>query len=245
MELDISISTNNNCSIVIKDNTKYWTSDETSIGKFKYSDSISIDVINLNKVSENIVKDYKITVHESQNEDISIPIKFDGWFTVKHIVIPNKKWFDNELAKESQSKSSSALGLYSIVYYADAGTIYKYVDKQSYAVPLDEILEINPVNTTISIISKDYVSICFLIKCYINLCQQIFESRGLTQCWNKNNIDSDLIYKRDLVWMAINVIKYMVECSQLYEAERIIELLHSCNGVCGDKKVRNNGCGCS
>ena len=54
--------------------------------------------------------------------------------------------------------------------------------------------------------------------------------------------------------MAINVIKYMVECSQpyeveriLYEVERIIELLHSCNGVCGDKKIRSNGneCGCS
>lgn len=243
MELDIAVSTNNDCSIVIKDNTKYWTNNETAKGEFKYSDSVSIDVINLNKVSENIVKDYKITIHRSQNESILIPIKFDGWFTIKHIVIPNKEWFDRELAKQT----NSALGLYSIVYYADAKTIYKYVDGQSYAIPLEEILEINPVNTTISITSKDYVSICFLTKCYINLCQQIFENRGFTQCWNKNNIDSELIYKRDLVWMAINVIKYMVECSQLCEVERIIELLHSCNGVCGDKKIRSNGneCGCS
>ena len=47
--------------------------------------------------------------------------------------------------------------------------------------------------------------------------------------------------------MAINVIKYMVECNQLYEAERIIELLHSCNGVCGGIKTSTNsdGCGCS
>lgn len=239
MKLDIAISTNNNCSIVIQDNTVYWTDNETAKGEFTYSDSASIDVINLNKVSENIIKDYKITLHNSQKETILFPIGFDGWFTVKHIVIPNKEWFNRELSK-------STLGLYSIVYYTDGETIYKYIDNQSYAVSLDEILEINPVNTTISIISKDYVSICFLIKCYINLCQQIFESRGFTQCWNNNNVDSELIYKRDLVWMAINVIKYMVECNQLYEAERIIELLHSCNGVCSDNKTTySHGCGCS
>ena len=47
--------------------------------------------------------------------------------------------------------------------------------------------------------------------------------------------------------MALNVIKYLAECNQPYEVERIIELLYSCNGVCGDKKVRSNGkgCGCS
>lgn len=242
MKLNIEVSTNNNCSIVVKDKTNYWTEDETAKGEFKYFDTVSIDVINLNKVSENVVKDYKITVHESQEDDIFIPIKFDGWFTVQHIVIPSKEWFDNELTKSNGSN----LGIYSLVYYSDGQTIYKYIDGQSYAISLDEILEINPINTTISITSKDYVSICFLIKCYINLCQQILESRGLIQCSNKNNIDSELIYKRDLVWMAINVIKYMVECNQLYEAERIIEQMHSCNGVCGDNKnVKSNGCGCS
>lgn len=239
MNLNINISTNNNCSIVILDNTQYWENDTIAKGEFKYSDSISIDVIHLNKINENIIKDYKITTHSSLNKNISIPIKFDGWFTVKHIILPNKEWFDKA--------SESELGLYSIVYYADDMTIYKYINNQSYAISLDEILEVNPKNTTISIISKDYISICFLIKCYINLCKQIFESRGFSQCSNKNNIDSELIYKRDLIWMAINIIKYMTECNQLYESERIIELLNSCNGICNNKEnnYNNHGCGCS
>lgn len=239
MNLNINISTNNNCSIVILDNTQYWENDTIAKGEFKYSDSISIDVIHLNKINENIIKDYKITTHNSLNKNISIPIKFDGWFTVKHIILPNKEWFDKA--------SESELGLYSIVYYADDMTIYKYINNQSYAISLDEILEVNPKNTTISIISKDYISICFLIKCYINLCKQIFESRGFSQCSNKNNIDSELIYKRDLIWMAINIIKYMTECNQLYESERIIELLNSCNGICNNKEnnYNNHGCGCS
>nr|DAM35540.1 MAG TPA: hypothetical protein [Bacteriophage sp.] len=33
----------------------------------------------------------------------------------------------------------------------------------------------------------------------------------MSACWNKNKIDSELIYKRDLVWMSLNVIAYLAE----------------------------------
>ena len=44
----------------------------------------------------------------------------------------------------------------------------------------------------------------------------VFRSKvkALTKC-PKNN---DLTYKRDLIWMTINVIKYYVELGQLMEA---------------------------
>ena len=54
----------------------------------------------------------------------------------------------------------------------------------------------------------------------------------MSACWNKNKIDSELIYKRDLVWMSINVIKYLTECEQLAEVERILETINGCNGLC-------------
>ena len=243
MELNINIKTNNNCEcgIIIEDISTYLSEDSTSFqkGSFRESDTISMVLLYLNTIENPSIK--SITFNKE------IPIKFDGWFTVYYVVLPTKQWFQNALNTSSQV---DILGVYDSVYYTDGTNIYKYNPKTqniTQVIDLSEIIEINPVNTTISVTSKDYVSICFLDKCYVNLCQQIFENRGLTQCWNKNNIDSELIYKRDLVWMAINVIKYMVECNQLYEAERIIELLHSCNGVCSDKKIKNNvkGCGCS
>ena len=243
MELNINITTSDNCEVVIQDQSNYLEEDFKGIVKnrFKHSETVSISVLKLNKVTENIVKDYTISKHTEQY--ISLPVKFDGWFTVEYIVIPTKKWFESEL----QKIEGSALNLYSIIYFADESTIYKYVDGTVYAIPLDEILEINPINTTISKTSKDYVSICFLRKCYINLCQQIFNSRGFSSCWNKNDIDSELIYKRDLAWMAINVIKYLTECEQLYEVERIIEVLQGCNGLCPQKSItsKTSGCGCS
>jgi hypothetical protein len=49
------------------------------------------------------------------------------------------------------------------------------------------------------------------------------------------------------VWMAINVISYLVEFKQLAEAQRVLERISSCNGVCNNNsyKTKTNGCGCS
>ena len=244
MDLKIDIITNETCKVLVQDNSEYLAENIESVvkNKFKYSDTISIDVVQHNKLEEAEVKVSTYSLHTNK-EDIEIPIKFDGWFTIHHIVLPSDVWVYKELSKET----GSAIPLYSIVYFTDGKGVYKYINKQVVAASIEEVLEINPINTTISKTQKDYVSICFLKKCYINLCQQIFENRGFSSCWNKNNIDSELVYKRDLVWMAINVIKYLTKCEQLYEVERIIEQINGCNGLCNKSNITSkvSGCGCS
>lgn len=244
MELNINIITDAHCKVIIEDNTEYLseTSTGTSKGGFKYSDTVSVVVLQHNKTQETIVKNPTYDYHTSSY--IEVPIGFDGWFTINYIVLPNKDWFDRELEKSS----GSALKLYNIVYFVDNGYIYKYINGEIEGASIEEVLEVNPINTTISKTSKDYVSICFLQKCYVNLCQQIFNDRGFSQCWNKNSVDSELVYKRDLVWMAINVIKYLTEFNQLSEVERIIEQINGCNGLCKSNSAyqsKSSGCGCS
>ena len=239
MELNINITTSNKCKIVVQDVSTYLAEDFSGIvkGKFKYSDTISIDVLQHNQTLKTIY-----TKHDTL-KSIDIPIGFDGWFSLVHLVIPNIEWFNKELEKTE----GSALGLYNIVYFSDGIDIYKYINGETSQVTIDDILEINTVNTTISRISRDFVSICFLRKCYINLCQQIFNDRGISKCWNKNKVNSELIYKRDLVWMAINVVKYLTQCEQLAEADRVIKTIQGCNGLCVSTNLTNstNGCGCS
>ena len=243
MELSIKITTSDSCKVIVQDLSAYLPEDQTGIvkGKFKYSDTISIDVLQHNKSKGTVYTDPVYTLHNTA-DPVNIPVKFDGWFTVIHLVLPTKDWFD----RESSKQEGSAIGLYNIVYYSDGASIYKYVNGQSSETTIDEIIEVNPVDTTISRTGGDYVSICFLRKCYINLCQQIFNSRGFSPCWNKNDIDSDLVFRRDLVWMAINVIKYLTECEQLAEVERIIETIKGCNGLCvsSDVTSKTSGCGC-
>lgn len=244
MELKINITTNNSCKVIIQDQSEYLP--ESFIGtvknRFKYSDTVSIDILQHNKITETVYRDPQYTKHD-KNGFIQIPVKFDGWFTVNHVILPSDKWFETELSKTE----GSSLELYNIVYFSDGSNVYKYVNNSITQVTVKEILEINPINTTISKTNKDYVSICFLRKCYINLCKQIFNDRGFSSCWNKNTVDSELVYKRDLVWMAINVIKYLTECEQLSEVERLIETLQGCNGLCSssNETSNTNGCGCS
>ena len=244
MELNINVTTSNNCKIIVSDISTYLAEDfsGTVKGKFKYSDTVSIDVLQHNKTTETVYRDPIYTKHDTL-QPINIPVEFDGWFDVIHLVLPSIEWFNREIDKSE----GSALGLYDLVYFSDGIDIYKYLDGNVSQVTINEVLEVNPINTTISKTNRDYVSICFLRKCYINLCQQIFEDRGFSRCWNKNKVDSELIYKRDLVWMAINVIKYLTECEQLAEVERIIETIQGCNGLCVSSNLtsKTNGCGCS
>lgn len=243
MELSIEVITSDSCKVIVKDLSQYLPEDSSGIvkGKFKFSDTVSIDILQHNKSQESVYRNPVYSLHTS-NDPIQIPVTFDGWFTVVHVVLPSKEWVNNELSKEE----GSAIGLYDIVYYSDGNSVYKYIGGSTQETTIEEILEINPINTTISKTQKDYVSICFLRKCYINLCQQIFNSRGFSRCWDRNKIDSDLIYRRDLVWMAINVIKYLTECEQLAEVERIIETINGCNGLCvsSDVTSKTSGCGC-
>lgn len=244
MELNINVTTSDNCKIIVSDISTYLAEDfsGTVKGKFKYSDTVSIDVLQHNKTTETVYRDPIYTKHDTL-QPINIPVEFDGWFDVIHLVLPSIEWFNREIDKSE----GSALGLYDLVYFSDGIDIYKYLDGNVSQVTINEVLEVNPINTTISKTNRDYVSICFLRKCYINLCQQIFEDRGFSHCWNKNKVDSELIYKRDLVWMAINVIKYLTECEQLAEVERIIETIQGCNGLCVSSNLtsKTNGCGCS
>lgn len=250
MEINIKVCTSNTCEVVITDTTPvggdgYLSESSTGAakGRFKRSDTVTIDMLILNKTQGQEIQTPKFSMSSSDSISTTIPVKFDGWFSVCRVVLPSKDWFDKEVKKET----GSALGLYDVVYYSDGSGIYKYVDGESKAETLETIINRNTEGTTISIIYKNYVSICFLKKCYLSLCQQIFNSRGFSKCWNKNQIDSDLVFRRDLVWMAINVIKYRVEFNQLAEAQRIIEQIGGCNGLCKSefRQTPNHGCGCS
>lgn len=241
MELKINTDINKNQIIVTDVSTTYLEEDDPSfsLNCFRKSDTQSIVIASINKL-----KGEEVATSTIGN---IINIDRDGWLTIYYLVLPTKEWFIRA------SKTPNILDLYDIVYYVSKGNVYWYQsDTQEFGQvhqlqELIDLAQLPNVKTTLSYAKADRVSIFNLEKCYINLCQQIFESRGFSQCYNKNNIDSELIYKRDLVWMALNVIKYLAECNQPYEVERIIELLYSCNGVCGDKKVRGNGkgCGCS
>lgn len=243
MELKIEVTTSDSCKVIVQDQSEYLqeTFDGTVKGQFKFSDTVSIDVLQINKPTEIEYKEPVFTLH-TNNNPIEIPVTFDGWFDIVHIVLPSDKWFNNELSKQE----GSAIGLYTTVYYSDGNKVYKYNNQQIEEVSVQDIAEINTIDTTISRTEEDFVSICYLRKCYINLCKQLFEDRAFNECFAKEATNSELVFKRDLVWMAINVIKYLTECEQLAEVARLIDIIKGCNGLCvtNNNTSKVDGCGC-
>ena len=234
MTLDINIKIDNQCKLCIKPNiTDYLPDDADSYLKdrFKKSDLINISTLQYNKSNEVITEQ---TVINDYNTEVQV--KNDGWITVSILTLPSKEWF----LKEYNKTHGSALQLYDIIYFTDQTDYFKYSKSTGIVcVTQEEVLEINPVNTTIYKASKDAVVICFLQKCYINLCYQIFNNSGFSPCFNKND-NKDLKYKRDILQMALAAIKYLTEMEQLAEAQRLIEIINGCNGLCTNDQITNH-----
>lgn len=251
MDLSIKVCTEEKCAVAVLDISQVGdngylpeSSTATVKNRFRYQDTISIDVLQLNKSTGTETQNPIYTIRNNKIDSVKLPVTFDGWFTICHIVLPSVKWFEQEVKKTT----ASAISLYDVVYYSDGLKVYKYIDNESVEVSIDEVINRNPERTTISIVTKNYVSVCYLKKCYINLCQQLFNQNLLTECSSINKNNCELIFQRDLVWMALNVIQYLTELNQLAEAERIIEQLgRGCNGLCkqNSENVSKSGCGCS
>lgn len=245
MKLEVLIQTGEKCEFSMEDITPIGNSgylpeesEYNNYDTFKYTDTIGVAVIKYYKSNgDEILYSQVFIPHNEDKHSINIETNFDSYFKLNYIVIPTKTFVD----------SLSDYGDM-VLYYSDGINFYKKsknTDEQK--VELNEILEINPINTTISKFEDTLMSICNLKKCFIIQCTKILESKIFTKCAYKNKVDENLIFNRDLLWMFINTISYLVEFGQFLEAQRLLELIQSCNGICksNHRESNSNGCGCS
>lgn len=190
------IKTDNNCNLIVNDNTF----------NCKY---VQVFILRAN----NGYDFSQVQIKTNRVQQIKFPVSKDGFYTICKVTIPTDEMMP---------------------YYYKDGKYYNNVRE----VYLHEILNINPEISKVKIEYFYYFSICNLRKCFINICKDIFKQ---TSSICNRNVDSELSYKRDLLWSAINVIQYMVEMDQYEEAQRLLEEITSCNGLCSNK---SNDCGC-
>ena len=240
MELKVNICTTDSCKITIQDLTRDYIKEfqNSSISRFKYSETQSVVIIQKISSTESRITNTQFIDHEGDIL-LNIPIEFDGWFKVYYLILPKLEWID-------KFNSSELVSEYNNIYFINNNTIYKYRNGSVEKASLEEVIEINTEGTTMSRYVQDNLSICNLKKCYIDLSNKILNSNTFGgKCFTKN-VDKDLIFKRDLLQMAINSIRYLVEFCQYAEAQRLLERLTSCNGLCPESvnNSQKNGCGC-
>lgn len=243
------ICNSNNCGVLIlgleKDCNEYSVQDFSEFRKYKYNQSITVNVVRGIEYSNNdplqpiyTSQEVDIIVHSPTSIDESnITLPKDGLYEVSHIILPTQEY---------QSDSDYSNGFY---FYDTIDQNFKKYNQESVEiVELDEILQINQEQTTIIRSDKLTFSICKLNQCFYFICRNLLSS-FCGKCINKLNNPKQDVYNRDIIWMAINVISYLVEAEQYFEALRILQTLtESCgSAICKNINIdaKGGGCGCS
>lgn len=162
----------------------------------------------------------QIFIKTSEEEPVIFDIGLDGFYTLVTLKVP----------KDSQAE-----------YYYNNNNFYCNGTK----IELQELIRLSSTTSEIKVTYDYYFQTCNLKKCFIDICYQIFDTSS--SICNNSKVDSNLIYKRDLIWSALNVIKYMSEMDQYEEAERLLERIVGCNGLCNNQchgSHNNSNCGC-
>ena len=183
--------------------------------------------------------------HYHFSDSVRFLLPEDGYYSIDHVVLPTTQWLekvkgslDNITLLDLQTKFSGGL------YITDGYELYKVMldaDLNYYPVDIEEVLEINPKNTSISISTYKVFSIDNLKKCYTKIATNILCSG--VRC---GQIDPTLRFNRDFIWMTINVINFYLEVDQYTEAEIVLEDL-GCYNFCDLRNVdveNRKLCGC-
>lgn len=249
------------CGITItgleKDNDEYLNEEDeiiVSTRNYAYFQTVTLNVLtSIKSTGEETIQKYDIVKHVIDcidESDMEMPI--DGLYEVTHIIIPTEEWLAYVIDRDK-----GALTAYNLIYYYDtkSDTFMKYVDEESVSASIEEVLEVNAIppsdvmekTTTIIRGDKNTFCLCHLNECFYKLCKNLLNDLP-GRCLNKLDDVKMQIYNRDIVWMSINVIKYLIELAQYYEAQRILEDITQCGGICkdSDKVIEGgSGCGCN
>lgn len=112
-------------------------------------------------------------------------------------------------------------------------------------------------NTTMLLAEAKFFKYSDLYKCFINQAQNLLSlytgdknfCTGSKLCFDQvTKKYSQEIQIRDYLWAAINVLKYCIEMGNYEQAQKILNCVSSCSGICsgnGDNNSSSNGCGCN
>lgn len=169
----------------------------------------------------------KIIVRDRRDTPVVFPSAPDGLYSIYKLTIPLDETMPYCYKDGKYYKNNQELCVEDIVQAIEE-------------VSLQELVDVNPKVSEIKFDYYYYFSTCNLRKCFIQICKDILNQKA-SAC--EPHPDASLTYKRDLLWTALNVIKYMTEMGQYDEALRLLEEITTCNGLCPPSKTCKCGCG--
>lgn len=242
MQLNISININNNCEIVVSDNTNYVNSlsnivfieflcycnyddDETTLipisnsKKISYPDNLTLD------------RNYKYVTN------------YDGHYLYSKYGIQKLETF----LIENTYQIKDNVFFYDNKVYLGLANVTKITDVVKNASVITNWYTLhNYINTKINYYSNiDLFTICKLEHCLFELQKQsLFEK--ISNCSKLNcEKNQELIDNRNFLFISMYVLNYLIDNFKYLEAQRILESLSTCGQLCKyNDFTSNKNCNC-
>lgn len=224
-----------------QDSGYYLQQEQVSTRNYTWEQTVTLNILlNIDSKEEETLAAYEVVPH-TDIDSLDFELNKDGLYKVRHIIVPTQEWY--EFVSE---RDQLAFDEYSIVYFfnLEDEKFYKKVRSVVQEVSIDEILEANLENTTLVESTNYGFEMCHLKECFFKLCKYLLENLPC-ECTTAKDFKQDIL-NRDIIWMAINTIMYLVQKQQYYKAQDIIERIETCWGICGslDKQISGGGTGC-
>lgn len=211
-----------------------------SFRQYKYSESVTINVIYSVAADNTYTTEFiDIIPHDDRVDQTDYVFKDDGLYEICHMILPTKEFVDSLKTNQHWGDLKNK---YPVIYYYDGEEFRKYTPHDDVDEPttIEFILEVNDPNSSIIKASQNTFNVCYMENClYKTVYTTLQNSWGKCQTPKTNN------FERDLLWMAVHVIKYLIEFNQFLEAQRIIETFADCGYSCSHSKIYSNECRCS
>lgn len=256
MKLEVNFNLTDRGNLIIEDSTKYYGNYIPEYYNYKtyedkkYSESYTIAIIVKKDASGDTSKNkiYKMITFKHLNskrdiDTLDISFQEDGYYIIYYYIVPTETWVKSVYNPVDHLDYVFYINKLGELIYRFKNNIGQIIDEK--IKPEDLIAYIqDTVTTSVDRVVKKVFPINKLKNCYYSYAKQLFDIL-LSHCPNEEN--NDQIYKRDFVFMTINIIKYLIEFDQYLEAQRILDIVNGCGGFCNSiNKIKGkSNCGCS
>lgn len=230
MNLILRFLPSKNCEFNVQDLSQY--SKEPSIEDLGFNDTVSVNILYYNRFNrDSIISDPTFYTHNEKRQNCIYrsQIEEDGWITFVHLCLPKLSY-----VKENYNECDKS------IVCVENCNFYIFESGKQERISKEEVLEYvfaPKDNVILNCATRELVSVCNLEECYINYCKQLLDCTKCTQ-------DEEIVYRKDLLKILLDCVRYLSELNKFKEAELLIEELQSCKGLCGFLSYSPKSCGC-
>ena len=228
----------------------------------KYSTSPII--INTTETLVNIPTGSVNTTYSANFTTSSYPLTYDGTYTMYRFFIPTLTFYTANHANSIYTGITQ--------YYSDGTNIYLVVSGTPTIITPLAFATTVLTSSNVLVNSTQFISTCNMNNCYFRLLSTILDynigkrhyreehNNEYRQDYGDSYLDStryskseddkryvikDLMLKRDILYMTLETIKYLIGVNNITQIEKLIESIDVCGTLCGNVLNQNYGCGCS